>query len=70
MNEIMNEIKMSISRWSIEQSFEECKTELGMDHYEVRSYIGWHRHMLFVMMAHEFLCEVQNIIGRSLTFPE
>ena len=29
--------KMSVSRWSIEQGFEECKTELGMDHYEVRS---------------------------------
>lgn len=57
--EILDE--KSISRWTIEQCFEECKTELGMDHYEVRSYIGWHRHMLFVMMGHEFLCEVQNM---------
>jgi len=57
--------KMSISRWTIEQGFEECKTELGMDHYEVRSYNGWHRHMLFVMMAHEFLCEVQNMFKKN-----
>jgi len=57
--------KMSISRWSIEQCFEESKTELGMDHYEVRSWHGWHRHMLFVNMAHEFLCEVQNMFKKD-----
>ena len=33
-------------RWAIEQSFEETKTELGMAHYEVRKYPGWHHHML------------------------
>jgi SRSO17 transposase len=57
--------RMSISRWTIEQGFEECKTELGMDHYEVRSYKGWHRHMLFVMMAHEFLCRIQNMFKKN-----
>src|SRR5438128_6476458 len=31
-------------RWAIEQCFEETKTELGMDHYEVRKYPGWHHH--------------------------
>src|SRR5499427_800810 len=29
-------------RWAIEQCFEETKTELGLDHYEVRKYSGWH----------------------------
>ncbi len=38
-------------RWPIEQSFQECKSFLGMDHYETRSYRGWHRHMLLVMVA-------------------
>ena len=33
-------------RWAIEQCFEEGKTELGMDHYEVRKYPGWNHHML------------------------
>ena len=33
-------------RWAIEQGFEETKTALGMDHYEVRKYPGWHHHML------------------------
>jgi SRSO17 transposase len=32
-------------RWAIEQCFEETKTELGMDHSEVRKYPGWHHHM-------------------------
>ena len=42
-------------RWAIEQCFEEGKTELGMAHYEVRKYPGWHHHMLMTMLAHFFL---------------
>jgi SRSO17 transposase len=41
-------------RWAIEQCFEETKTELGMDHYEVRKYPGWHHHMLTCMLAISF----------------
>jgi SRSO17 transposase len=36
-------------RWAIAQCFEEAKTELGMDQYEVRKYPGWHHHMLTTM---------------------
>src|SRR5919205_470343 len=39
-------------RWAIEQYFEETKTELGMDLYEVRKCPGWHHHMLTCMLAH------------------
>jgi SRSO17 transposase len=41
-------------RWPIEQCFEECKTELGMADFEGRSYNGFLRHLLFVMIAHFF----------------
>jgi len=41
-------------RWPIEQCFEECKTELGMADFEGRSYKGFLRHLLFVMIAHFF----------------
>jgi SRSO17 transposase len=41
-------------RWPIEQCFEECKTFLGMGHFEGRSYNGILRHWLFVMIAHFF----------------
>ena len=46
-------------RWAIEQCFEETKTELGMDHYEVRKYPGWHHHRLTCMLAHFFLWHLQ-----------
>ena len=39
----------------MEQSFEESKSEVGMDHYEIRTYEGWHHHMLVSMLAHFFL---------------
>jgi len=42
-------------RWPIEQCFEECKSYLGMDHFEGRSYPGFLRHLLFVMIAHFFI---------------
>ncbi len=46
--------RVATMRWPIEQCFKECKSYLGMGHYETRSYKAWHRHMLFVMMAHLF----------------
>jgi SRSO17 transposase len=52
-------------RWAIEQCFEETKTELGMDHYEVRKYTGWHHHMLTCMLAHFFLWHLQLRWGKK-----
>jgi SRSO17 transposase len=50
-------------RWPIEQCFEEAKTELGMDHYEVRKYPGWHHHILTSMLSHFFLWHLKIILG-------
>ncbi len=52
-------VRMSGMRWPVELSFEEGKTELGMDQYETRSWLGWHHHMLLVMLAHHFLVWVR-----------
>jgi SRSO17 transposase len=52
-------------RWAIEQCFEEGKTELGMDHYEVRNYPGWHHHMLTTMLAHFFLWRLKLRLGKK-----
>lgn len=52
-------------RWAIEQCFEEAKIELGMDHYEVRKYPGWHHHMLICMLAHFFLWHVKIRLGEK-----
>jgi SRSO17 transposase len=43
------------TRWTAEQCFEEGKGEVGLDHYEVRSWQGWYRHITFCMVAHAFL---------------
>ena len=42
-------------RWGIEESFRDCKQRLGMDEYETRSYLAWHRHMQLVLIAHLFV---------------
>lgn len=54
-------------RWAIEQCFEETKTELGMDHYEVRKFLGWHHHMLTCMLAHFFLWHLKIRLGKKST---
>lgn len=57
--------KAATLRWPIEQCFEECKSNLGMGHYECRSYRGWKRHMLFVMIAHLFTTYIRDIFKKK-----
>ncbi len=56
---------LSGGRWAIEQCCEETKTALGLDHYEVRKYPGWHHHMLTCMLAHFFLWHLQNRLEKK-----
>ena len=48
-------VRLSGLRWPVEIIFEEGKGEIGFDHYETRSWLGWHHHMLLVALAHHFL---------------
>src|SRR5207248_1512662 len=41
------------ARWHIEEDLHACKA-LGLDHYEVRSYLGWYRHLTLVLLAAAF----------------
>jgi SRSO17 transposase len=50
----------SAMRWPIETAIEECKGVLGMDHYEVRSWVGWHHHITLTFLAHHFLVRLQR----------
>jgi len=52
-------VRISGMRWPIETIFEEAKGEVGMDHYEMRSWLGWHHHMLLVSLAHHFLVRLR-----------
>jgi SRSO17 transposase len=42
-------------RWAIELDYRQLKGELGLDHYEGRSYVGFHHHAALVTCAHAFL---------------
>jgi SRSO17 transposase len=44
-------------RWSVELDYRQLKGELGLDHYEGRSYLGFHHHTALVTCAHAFLTE-------------
>jgi SRSO17 transposase len=48
-------VRLAKCRWKIEQDYQQLKEELGLDHYEGRSWIGWHHHTTLVMLAHAFL---------------
>ena len=52
-------VRISGMRWPIETIFEESKGEVGMDHYEMRSWLGWHHHMVLVSLAHHFLVRLR-----------
>ena len=43
------------SRWPVEQGYQQMKEELGLDHFEGRSWHGFHRHAVLVMLAYGFL---------------
>lgn len=61
--EILDQV--ALMRWPIEQCFEECKSYLGMDHCESRSWNAWYRHMLFVFIAHLFLQEMRLMFKKK-----
>lgn len=52
-------VRLSGLRWPVEMIFEEGKGEVGFDHYETRSWLGWHHHMLLVALAHHFLVRLR-----------
>jgi len=52
-------VRVSGQRWPIERTFQECKGDLGMDHYETRTWRGWHHHQTLVMLAHHFLVRLR-----------
>jgi len=46
-------------RWPIDTTLEEGKSEVGMDHYETRTWRGWYHHMAQTFMAHHFLMRLR-----------
>ena len=48
-------VRKAKGRFRIEQDYEEMKGELGLDHFEGRSWQGWHHHVTLVTLAYSFL---------------
>lgn len=48
-------VRKAKGRFRIEQDYEEMKGEVGLDHFEGRSWQGWHHHVTLVTLAYAFL---------------
>jgi SRSO17 transposase len=48
-------VRVAGRRWRIEAGLEQAKGEVGLDHYEVRTWTGWYRHITLALLAHAVL---------------
>jgi SRSO17 transposase len=48
-------VRVAGLRWAIEASFEDAKGAVGLDHYEVRKWTAWYRHVTLALLAHAYL---------------
>ena len=60
-----NLVRVAAHRHHIEQAFEMAKGEVGLDHYEVRSWVGWHHHITLSMLALWFLVLDRRRLGKK-----
>ncbi|WP_097226691.1 IS701 family transposase [Streptomyces sp. OV198] len=59
-------VRLAKIRWRIEHDYRELKHGLGLDHFEGRSWTGWHHHVTLVTAAHAFLTE-QRLAPKAAT---
>jgi SRSO17 transposase len=59
-------VRVAGLRWPVETAIQESKDGLGMDDYEVRSWLGWHHHMTECLLAHHFLVRCQKRLKKGL----
>ncbi len=53
-------VRVAGSRWAVEECFQAAKNETGLDHYQVRGYQAWYRHITLSMAASAFLLRLQK----------
>lgn len=51
-------VRVAGVRWSVEECFQAAKSQVGLDHYQVRHWTAWHRHITLAMLALAFLAAV------------
>jgi SRSO17 transposase len=59
-------VRVAGMRWTVEESIQTAKGEVGLDHYEVRSWSGWYRHMTLAMWAQAFLTVLRAESGADV----
>ena len=62
-------VRLWKSRWPVEQGYQQMKEELGLDHFEGRSWRGFHHHACLVMLAYGFLALEQERMKRTRPQP-
>jgi SRSO17 transposase len=62
-------VRLAHQRWAIEQQYQDLKTELGLDHFEGRTFSGWHHHVVLTAITYNFLQAERHRARTSLTFP-
>jgi len=63
-------VRAAHHRWAIEQQYQQLKEELGLDHFEGRSFPGWHRHVVLTALAYTWLQqERRRGLPRAPTLP-
>ena len=64
-------VRLGKIRWRIEHDYRELKTGLGLDHFEGRSFVGWHRHVTLVVLAQAFctLLRLDPVLGPKAAAP-
>jgi SRSO17 transposase len=63
---LTDQVRVAGMRWTVEESIQTAKGEVGLDHYEVRSWTGWYRHMSLAMWAQAFLSVIREEEGAEL----
>jgi SRSO17 transposase len=62
-------VHLTHQRWAIEQQYQDLKTELGLDHFEGRTFTGWHHHVVLTAVTYNFLQAERQHARVRLTFP-
>ena len=64
-------VRLAHQRWAIEQHYQDLKTELGLDHFDGRTYPGFEHHMVISAIAYTFLQKerLRPDVNPALTFP-
>ena len=62
---LSEQVRVASLRWTVEESIQTGKGEVGLDHYEVRSFSGWYRHISLAMWAQAFLSVIRVETGAA-----